>query len=94
MKTVTKSEVVAELANELGVSKAQASKAIDAFFFFFIKQAKKGNKVSFSGYMTIKKVQRKARKGFNPMTKKPITIPAKEVLKAVLGSNFNEKKRK
>ena len=50
---------------------------------------KKGNKVALTGYITLKTVERKARKGFNPSTKKPITIPAKKVVKASLGTKFD-----
>ena len=89
VKTITKNEVVAEVANKSGISKAQVAKTLDALFDVLTSNTKKGNKVALTGYITLKTVERKARKGFNPSTKKPITIPAKKVVKASLGTKFD-----
>ena len=89
VKTITKNDVVSEVANKSGISKAQVAKTLDALFDVLTSNTKKGNKVALTGYITLKTVERKARKGFNPSTKKPITIPAKKVVKASLGTKFD-----
>ncbi len=90
MKIISKNDVIDTVAKDINVSKAQVAKTIDSMFDVIIKNAKKGDKVAFTGYITFKTVDRKARKGFNPQTKKPITIPAKKVIKAVLGTKFDK----
>jgi len=44
---------------------------------------KKGDKLAFQGFVTVKVQHRKARIGRNPQTGEPIKIPAKKVVKAV-----------
>ena len=89
VQTITKNDVISEVSNKTGISKAQVAKTFDALFDVLTCNTKKGNKVVLTGYITLKTVERKARKGFNPSTKKPITIPAKKVVKASLGTKFD-----
>ena len=89
MKTITKTDVISEVANKINAPKAQVAKTLDALLDVLTSTTKKGNKVALTGYITLKTIERKARKGFNPSTKKPITIPAKKVVKASLGTKFD-----
>lgn len=89
MKNLNKGDIISQVADATSMSKAQVKKVLDATLDIIVKSAVKGDKISLTGYMTFKTVDRKARKGFNPSTKKPITIPAKKVVKAVLGTKFD-----
>ena len=89
MKNLNKGDIIAQVADATSMSKAQVKKVLDATLDIIVKSAVKGDKISLTGYMTFKTVDRKARKGFNPSTKKPITIPAKKVVKASLGTKFD-----
>jgi len=75
---MNKSELVQTLAGKTEMTKAQASRAVDALFAAdkgIITQAlKKGEKVQITGFGTFETRQRKARTGRNPRTGKEIKI--------------------
>ena len=76
---MTKDEMIAVMANESGISKRQASEALQAFMAGVTTQLKKGQKVSFAGFGTFTVSKRKARTGRNPQTGASINIPATKV---------------
>ncbi len=78
-KSKTKSQVVAEIAEEAEISKKQAGIALEAL----VNMAYKGAKNSFTipGLGKLVLVNRKARMGRNPATGATIKIPAKKVVK-------------
>lgn len=78
-KAKTKSQIIAQVAEDVGISKKQAKAAIEAL----VAQAYKGAKDGFTipGLGKLVKVNRKARLGRNPATGETIKIPAKTVLK-------------
>lgn len=93
MARLTKSQIVAGVAEGAVISKKQAKAAIEALVTLAYKGAKDGFVVPGLGKLV--KVNRKKRMGRNPATGETITIPAKTVLKfriakqakdAVLGS--------
>jgi DNA-binding protein HU-beta len=87
---MNKAELIAAIANETGLTKADSKKALDAFLKVTTKALKKGDRVALVGFgsWTVKK--RQARKGRNPQTKKEITIPAKKVVKFKAGSDLEK----
>jgi len=80
---MTKTQVVAYLAEEVGVTKKQGAAALDALAALAAKIIKKGDKLALPGFVTVKVQHRKARVGRNPQTGEPLKIPAKKVVKAV-----------
>jgi DNA-binding protein HU-beta len=76
---MNKSEIVAKVAGDAGISKAAAEKAVDAFAAAVTATLKKGGKVSLVGFGTFSTSKRKARKGRNPKTGEAISIPATRV---------------
>ncbi|MCK4373317.1 MAG: HU family DNA-binding protein [candidate division Zixibacteria bacterium] len=76
---MTKDEMIALMASESGISKRQASEALQAFMAGVTTQLKKGQKVSFAGFGTFTISKRKARIGRNPQTGASINIPATKV---------------
>ena len=78
-KPMTKSEVVAGVAEAVGIAKKQAAAAIEALVCLAYKGAKDGFVIPGLGKLI--KVKRKARTGRNPATGETIQIPAKTVLK-------------
>ncbi len=77
---MNKSELVDELASTTGMTKADASRAIDALFSpdkgVISKQLKKGNRIQITGFGTFEAKKRKARMGRNPRTGEQIKIAA------------------
>jgi DNA-binding protein HU-beta len=91
---MTKEEMIAMMAEKSGISKRQASDALEAFMNGIEGQLKSGNKVSFSGFGTFAVSERKARKGRNPQTGQTISIPATKVPVFRAGKNLKEAIRK
>ncbi len=86
---MTKTELVAALAAELGVSKKLAGEMLNAFVSNVITSVKKGKQVRIQGFGTFKANQRAARKGVNPRNpSEKITIPAMRVVSFKAGSDF------
>ena len=78
-KTMTKTQVLAGVAEAAGISKKQAAAAVEALVCMAYKGAKDGFKVPGLGKLVL--VNRKARMGRNPATGETIKIKAKRVLK-------------
>ncbi len=78
-KAMTKSQIVAGVAEKTGITKKQAGEAIDTLAIMAYKNAKNGFTVPGLGKLVL--VNRKARMGRNPATGEAIKIPAKRVVK-------------
>lgn len=87
---MSKQEIVEMVAEQAGISKAAASKAIDAVFEGITKGLKKEGKVTFVGFGTFSAKKRAAREGINPLTKEPLKIPAKTVASFKAGSKLKD----
>ena len=78
-KPMTKSQIVAELAERTDLTKKQVNAVLENITELAYKEAKSGFTLPGLGKLVV--LQRKARKGRNPATGATITIPAKKVLK-------------
>ncbi len=76
---MTKEEMIALMAQDSGISKKQATDALQSFMTGVTSQLTKGDKVSFAGFGTFSVSKRKARQGRNPQTGATIEIPATQV---------------
>ena len=74
---MTKVELVAKIAEEAGLTKVQAEKALNGFIAATTAAIKAGDKVTLVGFGTFSAVSRAARTGRNPQTGKAIKIAAK-----------------
>lgn len=73
---MNKTELVEAIAESADLTKAQASKALEAFIESVTETLKKGDKVTLIGFGTFETRERSAREGRNPQTGKTIQIPA------------------
>ncbi len=88
---MTKSELVEKMAEDTGITKAAAAKALDSFMDGVIQALKKKEgKVTLVGFGTFSKVRRKARKGRNPRTGDEIKIKACNVVKFKPGKKLKD----
>ncbi len=75
---MNKSELIQALSEKTKMTKADASRAVDAIFSpnggVITRALKKGDKVQITGFGTFETRQRKARTGRNPRTGKEIKI--------------------
>ncbi len=88
---MNKAELVEEVSGEVGLSKRDTQKVIDAIIGTIGDTLAAGEKVSLVGFGTFGVIQRKARVGRNPQTGATIQIPAKKVPKFVPGKNLKER---
>ncbi len=75
---MTKDEIIAKMAKNADVSKKAAGTAFSTFIGSITAALKKGDRVGIVGFGTFAVRRVKARKGRNPKTGKPISIPARK----------------
>lgn len=73
---MNKSELIAAIASETGLSKKDADAALKAFTGVVEEQLKEGKKVQIVGFGTFEVSERSAREGRNPQTGKTMKIAA------------------
>jgi DNA-binding protein HU-beta len=87
---MTKSQVVAHLAEKAGIPKKTAAAVLEELVTLATKEAKKSGQFVVPGLGKAVKANRKARLGRNPQTGEPIQIPAKTVVKFRLAKAFKD----
>jgi DNA-binding protein HU-beta len=87
---MTKAELIDKVASGAGLSKVDASKALDTTLNSIKGALKKGQKVTLVGFGTFSVVKRKSRKGRNPRTGDVITIPAAKIPKFTSGKALKD----
>ena len=73
---MNKAQLVAAMAENAGMTKKDAEKALAAFEEVVTTSLQKGEKIQLVGFGTFEVVNRPARTGINPQTKETITIEA------------------
>ena len=86
---MNKTELIAAMAEEAGLSKVDAKKALDGFLTAISNELRKGGKITLVGHGTYQVINKSARTGINPKTKAAIQIPAKKVVKFKPASVFS-----
>lgn len=76
---MNKTELVNSVAETAGISKKDATKAVDAVFEAIKDALAKGEKVQLIGFGNFEVRERAARKGRNPQTNEEIEIAASKV---------------
>ncbi|XIF20086.1 MAG: HU family DNA-binding protein [Acetilactobacillus jinshanensis] len=79
MKYLNKSAVVANMVKKTGLTKKDATAALSAFVDTVSAALAKKQGVRLIGFGSFKVNHRKARKGRNPQTGKPLKIAARDV---------------
>lgn len=76
---MTKVDLIAAVANDAGLTKKDAEKAVNSALSAITAALKEGDKVSLVGFGTFEVRERPERKGRNPQTKEEITIAASKL---------------
>ncbi|MGH8548643.1 MAG: HU family DNA-binding protein [Methylococcales bacterium] len=76
---MNKSELISAIAEESGLAKADAGRALDGFITAVTDALKSGDSVSLIGFGTFVVKKREARTGRNPQTGQTIKIKAAKV---------------
>jgi len=87
---MTKAELVGQIAEQAGLTKAQAEKVLAALMRCVEKEVKGGGKITLTGLGTFSLAERKARKGRNPRTGEETTIPARKAVKFKASKALND----
>jgi len=91
---MTKTELVAKMAEGAGITKAQAEKALATFTCAVSCALREKEKVTLVGFGTFSALKRAARTGRNPQTGKPLKIAAKTVGKFIPGKDLKDLSQK
>ncbi|MGF7207004.1 DNA-binding protein HU-beta [Skermanella aerolata] len=87
---MNKNDLVALVADAAGLSKIDATKAVDAVFDGIIQSLKKGEEVRLVGFGTFDVSDRAASEGRNPRTGEKINIPASKQPKFKAGKTLKD----
>jgi len=87
---MNKTELVEQIAQQAGLSKADAKKALDATVAAIKGALISGDKIALVGFGTFAVSERPAREGINPATKQKIQIAAKKVAKFKAGAELTD----
>jgi len=87
---MNKSELIESIANTAQLTKADASRALDAFISTVTTTLQKEDPITLVGFGTFKISNRSARVGRNPRTGEPIQIKASKTVKFNTGKELKE----
>jgi len=87
---MNKNELVASVAEKSGLSKGDATSAVEAVFETITGELKNGGDVRLIGFGNFTVSRREASKGRNPQTGKEVDIPARNVPKFSAGKGLKD----
>ncbi len=87
---MTKDELVAKIAEQAGLKKADVQKTLDSMIETIITTIKLGEKVNITNLGIFKIKEKKARVARNPKTGESIQVPAKKAPKFIPSKNLKE----
>ena len=85
-----KTELIAAVAEQSGLSKKDAEKALSATIDTIVKAVAEGDKIQLTGFGTFEQRQRNARTGVDPRTGNSIEIVASKVPAFKAGKAFKD----
>jgi len=87
---VNKNELIAKISDDTDLSKADATRAVDAVFETITTQLSTEEEVRLVGFGTFSVTHRKATEGRNPRTGEKIHIPASKQPKFKAGKQLKD----
>ena len=87
---MNKADLVSLVAARTDLSKTTINQSISTAFDVIMDAVAEGRKVSLLGFGSFEPRERSARKGLNPKTGDPISIPKKRVPVFTAGKSFKE----
>jgi DNA-binding protein HU-beta len=87
---MTKSDIIAEIANKSNLTKADAEKALNSFVEITKDTLKKEGKLALAGFGSFVVSERKERQGRNPQTGEIMTIKASKAVRFRAGKALKE----
>ena len=87
---MSKTELVNFIAEETGLTKADAARALEAMMNGIVKGLKEDGKVTLTGFCTFTAKQKEAKMGRNPKTGEAVQIPARVAATIKAGSKLKD----
>jgi len=87
---MNKTELIVAMADQAGISRKDAEKALKAFTDVVADELKKGGKVQLVGFGTFEVSERAAREGRNPQNGEPMQIEASKAPKFKAGKALKD----
>jgi DNA-binding protein HU-beta len=87
---MTKNELVSYIAEETGLTKADAARAVEAFVNGVTEGLKDSQKVTLTGFATFTAKKKAAKTGRNPRTGETVKIPARVAVSVKAGSKLKD----
>lgn len=87
---MSKTDLVNYIAEETGLSKADATRALDAVVGGITKGLKEEGKVTLTGFCTFTAKAKEAKVGRNPRTGEAVNIPARTAVVVKAGSKLKD----
>lgn len=87
---MSKTSLVEFMAEEAGLTKADAARALEAMIKGVEKGLKEEGKVTITGFVTFTAKEKEATTGRNPRTGEPVAIPARTAVVIKAGSKLKE----
>lgn len=87
---MTKSELAAKVAEKTGMTKKNASAAVEAVFETITESLSNGEKVSIVGFGSFEAKERAGRTCINPSTKEKVDVAASRVPKFTAGKALKD----
>ena len=88
--TLTKSDIVEDLNNEIGLNKREAKELVDLFFDDIKNLLSEGHEVKLSGFGNFQLRDKSSRPGRNPRTGEDVEISARRVVTFKSGQKLKE----
>ncbi|TVR83071.1 MAG: HU family DNA-binding protein [Rhodospirillales bacterium] len=87
---MNKNDLIFAVANDAGLSKGDATKAVDTVFAAIVDALKGGEEVKLVGFGTFSVAERAASQGRNPRTGEPMEIAASRQPKFKAGKSLKD----
>jgi DNA-binding protein HU-beta len=90
IRNMNKNELIGAVAESSGLSRSDATKAVEGVFDAITSTLSKGDEVRLVGFGTFSVSKRKASVGRNPRTREPMKIPASSQPKFKAGKGLKD----
>lgn len=87
---MNKSDFIAKIAENSGLTKTDADKFLGAFVATVKEALANGEKIQILGFGNFELKDKAAREGINPLTKQPLSIPASKVPAFKVSKTFKD----
>jgi len=88
--TLTKTDIVEDLNNEIGLNKREAKELVDLLFYEIKNLLSEGKEVKLSGFGNFQLRDKSPRPGRNPRTGEDVEISARRVVTFKSGQKLKE----